>query len=61
MTNRDGFKSGVSRQQPSFLPARIEDYVDRNNPVGAASRTYKSTHSSTVCRWNKRSIVHHAK
>jgi transposase len=35
MTNRDGFKSGVSRQQPSFLPARIEDYVDRNNPVRA--------------------------
>ena len=35
MTNRDGFKSGVSRHQPSFLPARIEDYVDRNNPVRA--------------------------
>ena len=35
MTNRDGFKSGISREQPSFLPARIEDYVDRNNPVRA--------------------------
>jgi transposase len=35
MTNRDGFKSGVSRQQPSFLPARVEDYVERNNPVRA--------------------------
>jgi len=35
MTNRDGFKSGVSRHQPSFLPARVEDYVDRNNPVRA--------------------------
>jgi transposase len=33
MTNRDGFKAGNSRHQPSFLPARIEDYVDRNNPV----------------------------
>jgi transposase len=35
MTNRDGFKCGISRAQPSFLPARIEDYVDRNNPVRA--------------------------
>jgi transposase len=35
MTNRDGFKAGNSRHQPSFLPARIEDYVDRNNPVRA--------------------------
>jgi len=35
MTNRDGFKSGVSRTQPSFLPARVEDYVDRDNPVRA--------------------------
>jgi transposase len=35
MTNRDGFKSGISRHQPSFLPARIEDYVDRYNPVRA--------------------------
>jgi transposase len=35
MTNRDGFKCGISRGQPSFLPARIEDYVDRNNPVRA--------------------------
>jgi transposase len=35
MTNRDGFKSGVSRHQPSLLPARIEDYVDRNNPARA--------------------------
>jgi transposase len=35
MTNRSHFKSGVSRHQPSFLPPRIEDYVDRNNPVRA--------------------------
>ena len=35
MTNRDGFKCGLSRGQPSFLPARIEDYVDRKNPVRA--------------------------
>ena len=35
MTNRDGFKSGGSRHQPSLLPARIEDYVDRANPVRA--------------------------
>lgn len=35
MTNRDGFKCGISRGQPSFLPARIEDYVDRDNPVRA--------------------------
>ncbi len=34
MTNR-ALKSGVSREQPSFLPARVEDYVDRNNPVRA--------------------------
>ena len=33
MTNRSHFKSGVSRHQPSFLPARIEDYVERDNPV----------------------------
>ena len=35
MTNREGFKSGASRHQPSFLPARIEDYVERDNPVRA--------------------------
>src|SRR5262249_58346117 len=35
MTNRGHFKSGISRHQPSFLPARIEDYVDRTNPVRA--------------------------
>jgi len=35
MTNRSSFKSGVSRHQLSFLPARIEDYVDRDNPVRA--------------------------
>jgi transposase len=34
MTNRT-FKTGESREQPSFLPARIEDYVDTNNPVRA--------------------------
>ena len=35
MTNRSMFKSGMSRQQPSLVPARIEDYVDRSNPVRA--------------------------
>lgn len=35
MTNRSNFKPGVSRDQPSFLPPRIEDYVARNNPVRA--------------------------
>jgi transposase len=29
------FKTGVSREQPSFLPPRIEDYVARDNPVRA--------------------------
>jgi transposase len=34
MTNRT-FKTGESREQPSLLPARIEDYVAANNPVRA--------------------------
>jgi transposase len=34
MTNRI-FKSGVSRDQTSFLPPRVEDYVDHDNPVRA--------------------------
>ena len=34
MTNRM-FKTGISRDQASFLPARVEDYVDRDNPVRA--------------------------
>src|ERR1700734_404522 len=34
MTNR-GFKNGASREQPSLLPARIEDYVAADNPVRA--------------------------
>ena len=34
MTNRI-FKAGISRDQASFLPARVEDYVDHNNPVRA--------------------------
>jgi len=34
MTNRH-FKAGTSREQPSFLPPRIEDYVRRDNPVRA--------------------------
>lgn len=29
------FKSGPSREQPSFFPPRVEDYVARNNPVRA--------------------------
>jgi transposase len=34
MTNHS-FKSGVSRDQASILPARVEDYVGRDNPVRA--------------------------
>jgi transposase len=34
MTNRT-FKSGMSREQASLLPARVEDYVERSNPVRA--------------------------
>jgi transposase len=34
MTNQP-FKSGVSREQASLLPPRIEDYVGRDNPVRA--------------------------
>jgi hypothetical protein len=34
MTNR-AFKVGESREQPSLLPRRIEDYVGRDNPVRA--------------------------
>lgn len=32
MTNRT-FKTGISRDQPSFLPPRVEDYVAGDNPV----------------------------
>ena len=34
MTNRT-FKPGMSREQANLLPARVEDYVDRANPVRA--------------------------
>src|SRR5579883_1842502 len=34
MTNH-AFKSGASREQPSLLPPRIEDYVGPHNPVRA--------------------------
>ena len=34
MTNRT-FKSGDSREQPSLLPPRIEDYIGPDNPVRA--------------------------
>jgi transposase len=34
MTNRT-FKSGVAREQSSLFPPRMEDYVDRDNPVRA--------------------------
>jgi transposase len=34
MTNR-AFKTGESREQPSLLPPRIEDYVGPDNPVRA--------------------------
>src|ERR1700737_4053017 len=34
MANRT-FKTGESREQPSLLPARIEDYVGPDNPVRA--------------------------
>jgi transposase len=35
MANRSSFKVGASRHQASLLPPRIEDYVDRSNPVRA--------------------------
>ena len=34
MTNHT-FKTGLSREQPSFLPPRVEDYVGCDNPVRA--------------------------
>lgn len=34
MTNRT-FKSGISREQASLLPPRIDDYVEPDNPVRA--------------------------
>src|SRR5882757_240409 len=34
MTNRP-FKTGVCREQASFLPPRVEDYVGADNPVRA--------------------------
>ena len=34
MTNRT-FKAGVSREQVSLLPPRVEDYVEKDNPVRA--------------------------
>jgi transposase len=34
MTNRT-FKAGISREQPSFLPPCLEDYVGRDHPVRA--------------------------
>jgi transposase len=34
MTNRT-FKSGESREQACLLPARVEDYVEPDNPVRA--------------------------
>ena len=34
MTNRI-FKTGLSREQASFLPPRVEDYVEADNPVRA--------------------------
>jgi transposase len=34
MTNRT-FKTGACREQPSFLPPRVEDYVGADNPVRA--------------------------
>src|SRR4029453_6527517 len=43
MTNRT-FKSGMSREEASLLPARVEDYVDRSNPVRAID--------AHVCSWD---------
>ena len=34
MTNRT-YKSGSCREQVSFFPPRLEDYVGRDNPVRA--------------------------
>src|SRR3990170_590735 len=37
MTNRS-YKAGVSREQASLLPPRVEDYVGADNPVRAIDR-----------------------
>jgi len=41
MTNRT-YKSGSCREQVSFFPPRLEDYVPRNNPVRAIEAYVKS-------------------
>src|SRR5216683_4903692 len=41
MTNRS-FKTGQSREQGSFLPPRIDDYVGRDNPVRAIETYVRS-------------------
>jgi transposase len=35
MATHRGYKSGQNRDQASFLPPRLEDYVGRDNPVRA--------------------------
>ena len=64
MTNYT-FKSGMSREQASLLPPRIEDYVGRDNPVRAIdgyveASTLQSTVSamrSGVLGWGSRPMI----
>src|SRR5438067_1449170 len=35
MRNKHSYKAGQDREQASFLPPRLEDYVGRDNPVRA--------------------------
>ena len=42
-TNRS-YKSGQSRKQAGFLPARLEDYIGRDNPVRAIDAYVDSLH-----------------
>jgi hypothetical protein len=39
MTNRT-FKSGESREQGCLLPARVEDYVEPDNPVQRSTASW---------------------
>ncbi|MEH2557121.1 hypothetical protein V1286_004650 [Bradyrhizobium algeriense] len=53
MTNHT-FKTGVDRNQPSLLPARVEDYVDRDNPVRAIDAFVETL---LPMRWTLRSLA----
>ena len=51
MTNR-GFKAGISREQPSFLPPQVEDYVGRDNPVRAIDAYVDALDLKTLGFWH---------